>query len=108
MEVPGREVGGPHGRATARLCRQSYSGRFLGFTISPADRSREAERGVVVITSVVKRSQVNHGIDEPSLLIFNTSQLGEVGKKEVLNNCFPTGMTWVHAQFQRPDPYIMH
>lgn len=79
----------------------------LGFTIRCADRSREAGR-VVVITSVVKRSQVNHGIDEPCLLIFNTSQLQEVGKKEVLNYCFPTGITYMHVQFQRADPYIMH
>ena len=72
--------------AAARLCRLSYSSRFLGFTIRCADRSREAGRGVVVITSVVKRSQENQGTDEPSLLIFNASQLQEVGKKEVLND----------------------
>jgi len=71
--------------AAARLCRQSYSSRFLGFTIGRTDRSGEAGRVTVVKTSVVKRSQVNQGIDEPSLLIFNTSQLQEVGKKEVLN-----------------------
>lgn len=37
--------------------------------VSPSgvlDRNREAGREVVVITSVVKRSQVNEGIDEPS------------------------------------------
>ena len=105
-----RERGGGEywARASARLFRQSYSSRFLGFTIGCVDRSREAGRGVVVITSVVKRSQVNQGIDEPSLLIFNASQLQEVGKKEVLNDCFPTGITYVHVQFQRANPCIMH
>lgn len=87
-----RVRGGHRAEAAARLCRQSYSCRLLGFTIRCADRSREAGR-VVVITSVVKRSQVNQRIDEPRLLIFNTSQLQEVGKKEVLNYCFPTGIT---------------
>lgn len=91
----------------ARLCRQRYSCRLLGFTIRCADRSREAGR-VVVITSVVKRSQVSQGIDEPCLLIFNTSQLQEEGKKEVLNYCFPTGITYMHVQFQWADPCIMH
>lgn len=106
---PRERGGGDHtAGAAARLCRQSYRSRFLGFTISCADRSREAGREVVVITSVVKRSQVNQGIDEPSLLIFNASQLQEVGKKEVLNDCFRTGITYVHVQFQRADPYIMH
>lgn len=43
-------IGGPRGRgggeqmAAARLCRQSYSRRFLGFTIGLADRSGEAGR----------------------------------------------------------------
>lgn len=105
---PRERVGGGHrAGAAVRLCRQSYSHRFLGFTIRCADRSREAGR-VVVITSVVKRSQVNQGIDEPCLLIFNASQLQEVGKKEVLNYCFPTDITYMHVQFQRTHPYIMH
>lgn len=77
-----RVRGGHRAGAAARLCRLSYSCRLLGFTISCADRSREVGR-VVVITSVVKRSQVNQGTDEPCLLIFNTSEVQEVGKKEV-------------------------
>lgn len=51
---------------------------------------------------------MNQGIDELCLLIFNTSQVQEVGKKEVLNYCFPTGITYMHVQFQRAEPYIMH
>lgn len=85
--------GGDHTTgAAARLCRQSYSSGVLGFTMGCADRSREGGRGVVT-TSVVKRSQVNQGIDEPRLLIFNARQLQEVGKKEVFSYCFPTGTT---------------
>lgn len=106
--VPGGEVGesrwpqpGSAGRVTAADSWVSPSASLTG-------AGRQAGRGVVVITSVVKRSQANQGIDEPSLLIFNSSQLQEVGKKEVLNDCFPTGLTCVHVQFQRADPYIMH
>lgn len=106
---PRERGGGDQGAgAAARLCGQSYSRRFLGFTIGRVDRSRKAGRGVVEITSAVKRSQANHGIDETSLLIFNASQLQEVGKKEVLNYSFPTGITYGDVQFQRADPYIMY
>lgn len=104
-------IGGPRGRADGRGRSQALQAELqppnLGFHHRPRWQERGG-RGVVVITSVVKRSQANQGIDEPSLLIFNSSQLQEVGKKEVLNDCFPTALTYVHVQFQRADPYIMH